>query len=159
MVGTAKTMPMTGALLLDKDKLMELVDQLRLSIPQEVKNAEEVLTQKDEIINNALMDARRARVRAEDEFHEKLGQHELRKKAEDMLKEAERRANRLVEQAEAECAAKRTEADAYALRSLRAFESELQSLNASVRRGIDMLAGNALVTAATLSAVNGSDED
>ena len=159
MVGTAKTMPMTGALLLDKDKVLELVDQLRLSIPQEVKSAEEVLTQKDEIINNALMEARRARSRAEDEFREKLGNNELRKKAEDMLHEAERRANRLVEQAEAECAAKRTEADAYALRSLRAFEQELTSLNASVRKGIDLLAGSALVTAATLAATNGSDED
>jgi hypothetical protein len=39
-----------------------------------------------------------------------------------------------------------TEADAYALRALRAFERELNSLNGSVRKGIDMLAGNALVS-------------
>jgi regulator of protease activity HflC (stomatin/prohibitin superfamily) len=149
---------MTGALLMDRDLLMELVDQLRLNIPQEVRSAEQVLFQKDEIINNAMLEARRARVKAEDEFREKLGQNELRKRAEDMLQEAERRANRLVEQAEAECAAKRTEADAYALRSLRAFERELQTLNNSVRKGIDMLAGNALVGAVSV-APTASEED
>ena len=38
------------------------------------------------------------------------------------------------------------EADAYALRALRAFEKELNSLHGSVRKGIDLLAGNALVS-------------
>ena len=158
LVKTSKTMPMTGALMLDKTKVMELVDQLRLHIPQEVKNAEEVLVQKDQIINNAMVEARRAKVKAEDEFREKLGQNELRKRADDMLKEAERRASRLLEQTEAECESKRMEADAYALRSLRAFERELQSLNGSVRKGIDMLAGNALVSSSSM-ALLGSAED
>ena len=62
-------MPVTGNLMVDKQKVMELVDQLRLGIPQEVKAAEEVLTQKDQIISQAIMDAKRAKSRAEDEFH------------------------------------------------------------------------------------------
>ncbi len=125
---------------------MELVDQLRLQIPQEIKSAEEVLTQKDQIINHAMVEARRAKTKAEDEFKEKLNQSELRKRAEEILHEAEHRAARMLEQSEAECQAKRTEADAYALRALRAFERELASLNGSVRKGIDMLAGTALVS-------------
>ena len=146
LVNTSKIMPMGNNILLDRKKVMELVDQLRLQIPQEVKSAEEVLTQKDQIINNAMVEARRAKVRAEDEFREKLNQNELRKRADDMLQEAEHRAARLIEQAESECQAKRMEADAYALRALRAFERELNSLNSSVRKGIDLLAGNALVS-------------
>ena len=55
-------MPMGGAVLVDRKKVMELVDQLRLGIPQEMKSAEEVLAQKDEIISNATLDARRATV-------------------------------------------------------------------------------------------------
>ena len=137
---------MNGSLLMDKKKVMELVDQLRLAIPQEMKLADEVLAQKDQIINNAMVEARRAKVKAEDEFKEKLSQNELRKRAGEILREAEHRANKIIEQAQAEAQAKRTEADAYALRSLRAFERELNTLNGSVRKGIDLLAGNALVS-------------
>ncbi len=57
-------MPMGGTVLVDRKKVMELVDQLRLGIPQEMKSAEEVLAQKDEIISNATLDARRAKVKA-----------------------------------------------------------------------------------------------
>ena len=63
-----------------------------------------------------------------------------------MVADAERRAIRIIEQAEAESHAKRTEADAYALRALRAFEKELTSLNGSVKKGIDLLAGTALLS-------------
>jgi hypothetical protein len=139
-------MPVSGSILMDKKKIMELVDQLRLAIPQEVKLADEVLAQKDQIINNAMLEVRRAKTKAEDEFKEKLNQNELRKRAEEILREAEHRANKIIEQAQSEAQAKRTEADAYALRSLRAFERELNTLNGSVRKGIDLLAGNALVS-------------
>lgn len=146
LVNTSKVMPVTGSLLMDKKKVLELVDQLRLQVPEEIRSAGEVLTQKDQIISQAMIEARRAKTKAEDEFKEKLGQNELRKRAEDMLLEAENRAARMIEQAEAECNTKRADADAYALRALRAFERELNSLNGSVRKGIDMLAGNALVS-------------
>lgn len=158
LVNTSKVMPVGGSLMMDKKKIMELVDQLRLQIPQEVKAAEEVLGQKDQIINHAMLEARRAKSRAEDEFKEKLNQSELRKKAEDILRDAEHRAARMIEQADAECQAKRTEADAYALRALRAFERELNSLHGSVRKGIDMLAGNALITSAIESTPVAADD-
>ena len=145
LISTSKGMPVGGGVIVDKKKMMELLDQLRLGIPQEVKAAEEVLAQKDQIINTATLDVRRAKVQAEDDFREKLNQNEVHKKAEESLREAELRAARIIEQAETESQARRTEADAYALRCLRAFERELNTLNGSVRKGIDLLAGNALV--------------
>ena len=87
LVNTSKIMPMGNNILVDRKKVMELVDQLRLQIPQEVKSAEEVLVQKDQIINHAMVEARRAKLRAEDEFREKLNQNELRKRADDMIRE------------------------------------------------------------------------
>jgi cell division septum initiation protein DivIVA len=150
LVNTSKVMPVNGSLLMDKKKIMELVDQMRLAIPQEMKLAEEVLAQKDQIINHAMLEARRAKSQAEDEFREKLNQNELRKRAEEILREAEHRAEKIIGQAQAEAEARRTEADAYALRALRAFERELVTLNGSVRKGIDLLAGNALVSNGTM---------
>ena len=83
LISTSKNMPMGGAVLVDRKKIMELVDQLRLGIPQEMKSAEEVLAQKDEIISNATLDARRAKVKAEDQLRDMLSQNEIHRKAEE----------------------------------------------------------------------------
>jgi len=145
LISTSKSLPVGGISLVDKKKAMELVDQLRLSIPQEVKAAGEVLAQKDQIISGATLDARRTKTQAEEDIREKLSQNEIHKRAEETLREAQLRAAHIIEQAESDAQGRRTEADAYALRCLRAFERELNTLNGSVRKGIDLLAGNALV--------------
>jgi len=145
-IETSKTLPGTGSIRVDKKKLKELLDQLRLAIPQEVRSAQEVLTRKDQIVNQAMADARHTKLQAEDEFRARLQQTEVLQHAQqrsaEMLKDAEQRAARIVQQAEAESQSRRTDADAYALRSLRALEKELNTLSNSVHKGIDLLAGN-----------------
>ena len=46
----------------------------------------------------------------------------------------------MLQQSEAEALSRKTEADAYALRSLRNMEVELGKLSGSVRKGIEVLA-------------------
>ena len=149
LIETSKSVPVSGNVLIDKNKAMELVDQLRLAIPQEVRSAEEVLSNKDHIINQAQADARHTKSKAEDEFRQRLEHSELvalaEGRAEVTLKEAEERAARILDHSEAEARTRRTEADAYALRSLRALERELAVLSGSVRKGIDVLASQATV--------------
>ncbi len=118
---------------------------MRLSVPKEVRAAEEVLAQKDHILNLAQTEARRTKSSAEDEYRDRLNKHELVLQAEQramtLLRDAEERARRMVEQAENQAQACRTEADAYALRSLRTLEQEVSNINSVVRRGIDVLSG------------------
>lgn len=144
LLDTSKAVPVSGNVLIDKKRIMELVDQLRLAIPQEVRAAEEVLSQKDHIMNQAVMDARRTKNQAEDDYRERLDQNEItelaQKRADDTLSEAEERATRMLKQSETEARVKQTEADAYALRSLRALEKQLNNISESVRKGIDLLA-------------------
>ncbi|HAA95272.1 MAG TPA: hypothetical protein DHW65_02930 [Dehalococcoidia bacterium] len=144
LVETSKSVPVSGNILVDRKKVMELVDQLRLTIPEEIRAAEDVLSQKDQILNTAQNDARRTKSNAEDELRDRLNQSEVVTQAEsraaDTIKDAEERATRMLQQSEAEAQSRRTEADAYALRSLRAMEAELEKLSGSVRRGIEVLA-------------------
>ena len=132
---------------------MELVDQLRLTVPKEMRAAEEVLSQRDHIINLAQTDARRTKSQAEDDYRERLDKHELLLQAEqratNLLRDAEDRARRMLEQAEQQSEANRSDADAYALRSLRSLEQELNSITSAVRRGIDVLSGPATATLTT----------
>ena len=149
LIETSKSVPVSGSVLIDKNKAMELVDQLRLAIPQEVRSAEEVLSNKDHIINQAQADARHTKSKAEEEFRQRLEQSELvalaESRAEATLQDADERAARVLEHSEDEARTRRTEADAYALRSLRALERELAVLSGSVRKGIDVLASQATV--------------
>jgi hypothetical protein len=149
LIETSKSVPVSGNVLVDKNKAKELVDQLRLAIPQEIRAAEEVLSSKDHIINQAQADARHTKSKAEDEFRQRLEQSELvalaENRAEETLRAAEERAARVLDHSESEARTRRTEADAYALRSLRALERELATLSGSVRKGIDVLASQATV--------------
>ena len=139
---------MSGNVLIDRKKAMELVDQLRLAIPQEVRSAEEVISQKDQIINQAQVDARRTKSKAEEDYRERLDQSELvavaERRAEETLKEAEQKAGQMLMRCEDEARNKCTDADAYALRSLRNLEKELTALTGSVRKGIEVIAGQAV---------------
>jgi len=144
LVETSKSVPVSGNVLIDKKKVMELVDQLRLTIPEEVRSAEDILSQKDQILNTAQNDARRTKSMGEDELRDRLRQSEVvtlaEAKAADTVREAEERITRMLQQSEAEALSRRTEADAYALRSLRSMELELDKLVGSVRKGIQVLA-------------------
>ena len=152
---------MSGNVLIDKKKVMELLDQLRLAIPREILAAEEVLTQKDHILNQALLEARRTKSQAEDEYRERLDQNEItvvaENRAEQMMRQVEERAERLAQQSESQARSRRSEADDYALKSLRALERELSTLNGSVRKGIDLLAADqAAASVDGLAALQGS---
>ncbi len=153
MIDTSKAARAGGHILVDRAKALELVDQLRLTVPKEIRAAEEVLSQRDHIMNLAQTDARRTKAQAEDDYRERLDKHELLAQAEqratNLLRDAEERARRMVEQAEAQSEANRSEADAYALRSLRTLEQELSSITSAVRRGIDVLSGPATATLTT----------
>ena len=144
-------MPLSSNLMVDKVKLYELVAQLRMEIPQEVRRAEEMLSRKDDIISSAVSEANRARNNMEQEFRSRLSDHELGRKAEEMLRDAEARARRILEQAEQEAENRRNQADAYALRTLRDLERELTSATGSIRKGIDVLAGSTLAASTPIS--------
>lgn len=145
LMNTSKSVPVSGNIIIDKQRVMELVDQLRLSIPQEIRAAEEVLGSKDEIVNQAMAEARRTRVQADDEYRTRMNDNEILTKAqaraEETIREAEQRSAKLLRQSEEEARSRRADADAYALRSLRALEQEINVIAGSVRKGIDYLAG------------------
>ena len=138
---------------MDRSKAIELVDQLRLTVPKEIRAAEEVLSQRDHIMNLAQTDARRTKSQAEDDYRERVDRHEILAQAEQraatLLRDAEDRSRRMVEQADTQSEATRSDADAYALRSLRTLEQELNNVTSAVRRGIDLLSGPATATLTT----------
>ena len=143
LLNTSRKMPATRSRIVDADKVMELVEQLRLAIPQDVRAAQEVIEKKDSILNQAQIDGRHIRSDAEEEYRTRLDQNQLvtaaRHKGETIVAEAERKANRLMEQAEAESRNSQTQADAYVTDALRNLEREMTAVLTTVRKGLDSL--------------------
>ena len=141
LVNTSTKVPATRSRLVDVEKVMELLEQLRLTIPQDVKAAQEVIERKDAILNQAQIDARRTRNEAEEEFVARLDQNEIlvaaRAKAQQLVEEADEKAGKLIERVETESRSTQAQSDAYVVQSLRSLEQELTSVLASVRKGLD----------------------
>ena len=68
--------------LVDPDHLMELVDQIRVAIPQDVTEAEEILRKREDLLNQSLGEARRIRASAETEYRSRVDESELVKESE-----------------------------------------------------------------------------
>ncbi len=143
LVTTSRRMPGTHSRLVDADKVMEVVEQLRLAIPQNIRAAQEVIERKDSILSQAQIDARRLKSHAEEEFRARVDQSDVlalaRRNADEILEEADRKAGRLADQAEAESRRCREEADAYAIQALRSLETEMTTVLRTVKKGLDTL--------------------
>ena len=143
LVNTSRKMPVTNSRIVDAEKVMEVVEQLRLAIPQDIRSAQEIIEKKDSILNQAQIDARRIKSEAEEEFKIRIDQNDVllaaRRKAEELMDESERKANRIMEQAESESRNNRSEADTYVIQSLRSLERETTTVLATVRKSLDTI--------------------
>ncbi len=48
-----RSIPLTHNVVLDEDRMLDIIDQMRVSIPDEVKRSQQVLAQRDRILAQA----------------------------------------------------------------------------------------------------------
>ena len=146
--------PGTRKVMIEQDKLLELVDQMRLGIPRDIVEAEELMARREAIINQSLLDARRIKSSAEEEGRNKVHDSEIvaqaSKKSEEMTSDAQERADgivmdaqkkahRLMQDAQSFADQRFEEANQYAHETLYHLEMHLSTVLNSVRRGLDSL--------------------
>ena len=124
--------PLTNETVVNEERFLELIDQLRIAIPDEVKKAQQVMGQKERYLAQAQEEAQRT-VNIARERVESLVQKDS------ITSAAEARAEQIVDQAREDAAAIRGEADDYVLESLSRLEAEMGRLLQQVRNGIAKL--------------------
>lgn len=152
LVDKGTRVPMGSGVVLHRQRLLDLIDRMRVAMPADVREAREVLQKREEVLAEAQEEAGRIIARAQAELEERLKQEAVTKAAEEralqIVGEAEQRAEGLVGEAEtqarerldeAQGAAQREmeEADLYALQTLRRLETQLNNLQNAVRKGIE----------------------
>ncbi len=55
----SRAIPFTHNVVVDEEKMLDLIDQMRVAIPEEMKKAQQVLTQRDRILAQAQEEANR----------------------------------------------------------------------------------------------------
>jgi len=128
----SRPIPLTRSVLVDEDRVLEIIDQMRISIPDEVKKAQQILTQRDRVMAQAQEEASRTLTLAK-----RQGEDSLAKDA--IVRAAHERAEQILDQARAEVETVRSEADEYVVEALSTLEDELIRLLNQTRNGIAKL--------------------
>ncbi len=128
----SKPMPLTHKVMVDEERMLDLIDQMRLAIPDEIKKAQQIINQRDRIIAQAHEEANRT-IELSKEQSEKLVERD------EIVERATHRAEEIKRQALEETKQIKKEADFYAIDSLEHLEIELSKILAQVRNGIQTL--------------------
>jgi cell division septum initiation protein DivIVA len=125
----SKTIPLTRSVMVDEDRMLDIIDQMRIAIPEEVKKAQQLLGQRDRVLAQAQEEANRTLELARQKADQLV--------AKDMVAaEAQRRAEQILVQARSEAEGIRADADDYVVDSLGQLQAELERISNQVRNGI-----------------------
>ncbi|MCL4274962.1 MAG: hypothetical protein KJZ77_13905 [Anaerolineales bacterium] len=140
----AKAVPFTHNVVVDEDKMLELIDQMRIAIPEEVKKAQQVVAQRERVMAQAQEEANRTLQIARDKA-DQMVQKDM------VTQDAQRRADQILAQARAEAEAVRADADNYVLDTLMQLQEQIEKLGNQVTNGIRMVQEDQMRKTATTS--------
>lgn len=128
----AKSVPFTHNVVVDEDRMLELIDQMRITIPEEVKKAQQVVAQRDRVMAQAQEEVNRTLQIARDKADQMTQKDTI-------AQEAQRRADQIIGQARSEAEATRADADNYVIDTLMQLQDQIAKLSGQVSNGIRMV--------------------
>jgi cell division septum initiation protein DivIVA len=154
MVAEGRRMPIGAGVVVDRRRLLDLVDQMRAALPNEIREAEDILTRRNEIIARAEEEAkiklRRAEEQADDIIENESIVKAAQARSEMLVREAEARGDRMLMDAETQAKSRMAEAeklsgeqmdeaDRYAAEMLKRLDDQLGVFAKHVRTALDSL--------------------
>ncbi len=114
--------------MIDEQECLDILDQIRVALPEEIKGARRVNAERDGIIAEAEARAQEIIREAEERAAQQIEEHAL-------VRQAQARAQQVEAEAERRAAEIERDAEDYAYEKLAELESQLEQLLSSVRRG------------------------
>jgi len=134
VLAESRRVPLSANLIVDEDRLFNIIDQMRVSIPEEVKRANRVEAEKDRILAQAQEEAERIRDLAKHEATDLV-------RRDTVMVSAQTRADTILERARRDAEMIRQESDVYALDVLAKLEEDLLRSLSVIRNGMRKLEG------------------
>lgn len=124
VLAEGRRVPFSTRLLIDEDRILDIIDRMRVAVPNEIKQARRVIGEQDRLLGEAQAKVQQAL--------EEQG----------LLAAVEAERVRLIEQAERDASGIRAGADEYAIQVLGEIEQRLLKLTTNVQSGLSELRKN-----------------
>ncbi|GCE47253.1 hypothetical protein EI42_00780 [Thermosporothrix hazakensis] len=150
LIASSRRVPLTNQVILKEGDILNIIDQMRTSIPEEVKQARRIIQEKERILAQAQADASALLARAQEETNRAIDREGLlviaEERSQEMIQSANLRSQDIIRRAEEHAEQLKADADGYALETLRNLrehllhvETEVSRTILSIERGIDSL--------------------
>ncbi|MGH7685648.1 MAG: hypothetical protein ACREN2_02355 [Candidatus Dormibacteria bacterium] len=143
MVAGSRRLPLSTSVVLNEDDLLELVDRIRLAIPDELVSARHTLDDSQRIMTGAEEESERLLGRADQEaervVREAREQSAVLVSQHHIVSQAQAQADALLSAAEEHAATVHRDADAYAREVMSHLEEQMTHQLATIRRGLETL--------------------
>ncbi len=129
LIASSRRIPLVNQFLVKESDILTIIDQMRTSIPDEIKQARRIIQDKERILTQAQAEANKLMARAREETERALNREGLLRSAEERSQEMLRLADEKAEQL-------KVEADAYVTETLRALRDHLSGIEMEIDRSI-----------------------
>jgi vacuolar-type H+-ATPase subunit H len=134
LIHNARTVPLTDSVMIDREEIYEILDQMRSTIPEEIKQARWIVKERQEMLAEAKTEAERLVAEASEKAARLASE-------EDVVRLAEKQAKEIIDEAREREREIRLGAEDYADEVLGNLEVNLEKFIAAVRRGRERLQG------------------
>jgi vacuolar-type H+-ATPase subunit H len=128
-LATGSRLPLTARTLVDEQECLDILDQMRVAMPSEIKEARRVIAERDTVLAQARDETERIIRTAEHRASRLVEEHTV-------VRNAQLRANEIEEQAEQDAMNIREEAEKYAETVLTRVQERLEQALSNVRAGL-----------------------
>jgi hypothetical protein len=132
LVNGAKQLPLTDQVRVDKKKLYDRLDQMRSTIPEEIRQARWIVKEREEMLAEAKREAERILEEARERQTQLVAEHQV-------IRHAERAAQDIIDDTRALEREIRLGAEEYAAEILDTLEVNLSKFIGAVQRGRERL--------------------
>jgi cell division septum initiation protein DivIVA len=126
LVREAKSMPLSSSALVNRDEVLELILEMKETLPEEIKQARWVVKDREELLGKARAEGERVVAEAEEEQLRMARREEIVTRAKD-------EAERIIQQAEEDGRKMRLESEDYVDAKLAQFEIALRKIQEEAR--------------------------
>jgi hypothetical protein len=132
ILNQSRPLPFTHSVIVDEERILDIIDQMRVAIPEEVKKAQQFLAQRDRVLAQAQEEANRTVAIAREKSDQLVERDAI-------VQAAQARADQMLVLAHEDANGTRHEADEYVVDTLMKLEMELDRYLTQVRNGIRTL--------------------
>ena len=132
IVANGRKFPFSNNVVIDQAEALEWIDQLRVTIPEEIKSARRVTNEVERLLEQAREEAEQILARAQEQATYLIEERELTRQAEELGQEIAR-------QAHVDADAVRRGADDYASEVLLGLETDVMRTLKTIQRGLELL--------------------